>query len=52
MISLITKEDRKQSYWLAFGIPVALMLLVMLIAGSVPFRGGKLSMLYSDMYHQ
>ena len=52
MISLITKEDRKQSYWLAFGIPVVMMLLVMLIAGSVPFRGGKLSMLYSDMYHQ
>ena len=26
--------------------------LVMLIAGSVPFRGGSLSMLYSDMYHQ
>ena len=52
MISLTTKEDRRLSYWLAFGIPVVLMLLVMLIAGSVPFRGGKLSMLYSDMYHQ
>ena len=49
----ITKQKcLRQSYWLAFGIPVGLMLLVMLIAGSVPFRGGEVSMLYSDMYHQ
>ena len=28
------------------------MLLVMVIAGAEPFRGGDVSMLYSDMYHQ
>jgi len=46
------KPDRRQSLWLAFGIPVVLMLVVMLVAGSEPFRGGAVSMLYSDMYHQ
>ena len=45
------KESLRQSYWLAFGIPVGLMLIVMLISGSEPF-GGDVSMLYSDMYHQ
>ena len=44
--------SKAKSYWLAFGIPVGLMLLVMVIAGSEPFRGGDVSMLYSDMYHQ
>ena len=51
MITLTTREDRQLSYWLAFGIPVVLMLLVMLISGSEPFFG-RVSMLYSDMYHQ
>ena len=51
MITLTTGEDRRLSYWLAFGIPVVLMLLVMLISGSEPFFG-RVSMLYSDMYHQ
>ena len=50
-MNLLTKADRRQSLWLAFGIPVGLMLAVMLIAGSEPF-GGDVSMLYSDMYHQ
>ena len=44
--------SRAKSYALAFGIPVGLMLIVMIIAGSEPFRGGDVSMLYSDMYHQ
>ena len=44
--------SKAKSYWLAFGIPVGLMLIVMLIAGAEPFRGGDVSMLYSDMYHQ
>ena len=51
-MTLTKKESRRQSLWLAFGIPVGLMLLVMLIAGAEPFRGGEVSMLYSDMYHQ
>ena len=50
-MTLTKKESRGQSYALAFGIPVGLMLIVMLIAGSEPF-GGEVSMLYSDMYHQ
>ena len=50
-MTLTKKESRGQSYALAFGIPVGLMLIVMLIAGSEPF-GGDVSMLYSDMYHQ
>ena len=45
------KENRALTLWLAFGIPVGLMLIVMLISGSEPF-GGEVSMLYSDMYHQ
>ena len=44
--------SKADAYWLAFGIPVGLMLIVMLIAGAEPFRGGDVSMLYSDMYHQ
>ena len=44
--------SKADAYWLAFGIPVVLMLLVMVIAGAEPFRGGDVSMLYSDMYHQ
>ena len=50
-MTLTKKESRGQSYALAFGIPVGLMLIVMLISGSEPF-GGDVSMLYSDMYHQ
>ena len=51
-MTITKKENLRLSLWLAFGIPVGLMLLVMLIAGSEPFRGGEVSMLYSDMYHQ
>ncbi len=51
-MTLTNEGSRRQSLWLAFGIPVGLMLLVMLIAGAEPFRGGDVSMLYSDMYHQ
>ena len=51
-MTLTQKENRRLSYGLAFGLPVGLMLIVMLIAGSEPFRGGGYSMLYSDMYHQ
>ena len=36
--------------WLAFAIPAAAMLFVMLISKYEPF--GQYSMLYSDMYHQ
>ena len=50
-MTLTKKESRRRSLWLAFGIPVACMLIVMAIAGSEPFGNG-LSMLYSDMYHQ
>ena len=50
-MTLTKKERRAQSLWLAFGIPVGLMLIVMAISGSEPF-GGEVSMLYSDMYHQ
>ena len=35
---------------IAFAIPVALMLCLMLVSGCTPF--GTSSMLYSDMYHQ
>ena len=51
-MNLNHKGSKADAYWLAFGIPVGLMLIVMLIAGSEPFRGGDVSMLYSDMYHQ
>ena len=51
-MTLTQQKNRRLSFALAFFLPVGLMLLVMLIAGSVPFRGGSLSMLYSDMYHQ
>ena len=50
-MDLLMKPNRRQSYALAFGIPVVLMLIVMLISRSEPFGNG-LSMLYSDMYHQ
>ena len=50
-MNLLTKANRRLSYWLAFGIPVGLMLIVMAVSGSEPFGNG-LSMLYSDMYHQ
>ncbi len=50
-MNLQTKENRRLSLWLAFGIPMGLMLIVMAISGSEPFGNG-LSMLYSDMYHQ
>ena len=51
-MNLNHKGSKADAYWLAFGIPVGLMLVVMLIAGAEPFRGGDVSMLYSDMYHQ
>ena len=51
-MNLNHKGSKADAYWLAFGIPVGLMLIVMLIAGAEPFRGGDVSMLYSDMYHQ
>ncbi|MBR7178591.1 MAG: YfhO family protein [Oscillospiraceae bacterium] len=50
-MNILTKSDRRTSLWLAFGIPVGLMLIVMLVSGSEPFFG-NVSMLYSDMYHQ
>ena len=50
-MTLTQTENRRLSLWLAFGIPVGLMLIVMAVAGSEPFGNG-LSMLYSDMYHQ
>ena len=36
--------------WIAFGIPVVGMLVLMMVSGAEPF--GQNSMLYSDMYHQ
>ena len=51
-MNLNHKGSKADAYWLAFGIPVGLMLIVMVIAGAEPFRGGEVSMLYSDMYHQ
>ncbi len=45
------RQTRHTPYHLAFGIPFGLMLLVMLFSGSEPFLG-RVSMLYSDMYHQ
>ena len=50
-MNLQIRENRRQSYALAFGIPVGLLLIVMAFSGSEPFGNG-LSMLYSDMYHQ
>ena len=50
-MTLTKKENQRQSLWLAFGIPVGFMLIVMAVSGSEPFGNG-LSMLYSDMYHQ
>ena len=47
---LQTNKNLRNSYALAFGLPVLGMLVVMIISGSEPF--GNLSMLYSDMYHQ
>ncbi len=44
-------EQQNLPYYLAFGIPFGLMLIVMLVSGSEPFLG-RVSMLYSDMYHQ
>ena len=44
------KEIKWNYLWIAFGIPVVLMLCLMIVAGAEPF--GKNSMLYSDMYHQ
>ena len=44
------KEIKWNYLWIAFGIPVFLMLCLMIVAGAEPF--GKNSMLYSDMYHQ
>ena len=44
-------KDIKWNYlWIAFGIPVVGMLVLMIGAGAEPF--GQSSMLYSDMYHQ
>ena len=44
------KEIKWNYLWIAFGIPVFLMLCLMIVAGAEPF--GTNSMLYSDMYHQ
>ena len=44
------KEMKWNYLAIAFGIPVAGMLVLMIIAGAEPF--GQNSMLYSDMYHQ
>ena len=44
------KEVKWNYLWIAFGIPVFLMLCLMIVAGAEPF--GKNAMLYSDMYHQ
>ena len=44
------KEIKWNYLWIAFAIPVFLMLCLMIVAGAEPF--GKNSMLYSDMYHQ
>ena len=44
------KQIKWNYLWIAFGIPVFLMLCLMIVAGAEPF--GKNSMLYSDMYHQ
>ena len=44
------KEIKWNYLWIAFGIPVFLMLCLMIVAGAEPF--GRNSMLYSDMYHQ
>ena len=50
-MNLQFKANRREVLWLAFLIPVVLMIFVMIIAGSEPFAG-NVSMLYSDMYHQ
>ena len=50
-MTLKKQESRRASFALAFAIPCALMLIVMLIASAEPFSD-KRSMLYSDMYHQ
>ena len=44
------KQIKWNYLWIAFGIPVVGMLVLMIIAGAEPF--GQSSMLYSDMYHQ
>ena len=44
------RRNRRSYRTLAFALPCAGMLLVMLISQYAPF--GKYSMLYSDMYHQ
>ena len=50
-MDLRNRKKMKWNYlWIAFGIPVFLMLCLMIVAGAEPF--GKNSMLYSDMYHQ
>ena len=50
-MKLPTVKDRKWNYLaLAFAFPFVGMLILMLIAGYVPF--GNKSMLYSDMWHQ
>ncbi len=43
-------SKRTKAYSAAFALPALSILIVMLIGGYQPF--GKLSMLYSDMYHQ
>ncbi|MBR2047956.1 MAG: YfhO family protein [Oscillospiraceae bacterium] len=45
------KESRRNSYALAFGLPIFAMMIVTIIASAEPLFNLR-SMLYSDMYHQ
>ncbi len=50
MKASLWNKKPKSWLWLAFALPVACILVLMMIAGCVPF--GNKSMLYSDCYHQ
>ncbi len=47
----LQSKERASVLGLSFAVPFSLMLCVMLASGSEPFFG-RVSMLYSDMYHQ
>ncbi len=51
MMTLSSPGSKRKSLTVAFCIPFAMLLLVMLIAQCEPFSNLR-SMLYSDMYHQ